>query len=736
MSFSLRERMRDSSSPVHKMVRRVLHTLRSTQLPSARMVAKVLMPLIAIVAAVVIYIQASKLGQYSKLSQYTPEYMSDRRNEEPDWFDSSTFYSTRVDPVQGKKFSPLELLPGYDKDMISRRQKSWDFLGRKHRFKKFEELSTEAKCLFYFHKVYELTPNWSNDYKKWDFIINDDEMLNLQDVDEASSEAIKSRKRENDMALGIERARMYDLCFVSPAAANVDMAKILQKQGRAGGSSVSEIDQWDFEHRMWPMLRKFNATTFEDLIPRITNPQGEILEKGFLPPMGKKREASDVAVKYQYDGSRSFLWNWNQMSSRVSPRGIVLSFGDAQLELASKFLAHMRFTGNTLPIQVVTKGDVSRETIEILLKMAQADTIDFPKTDYKNAKNVKQELWFLDVSPTLDPDVKDSFDRFKNKWLAASFNLFQEYAFIDIDAVNYVDMNYFFDNTDYRITGTLFFKDRFLNEVIDHKCPAMLETLAPRFMDGYYMRTFSAIQPDHVEFACEKWLSPAELTYRDFFFFNKKHQMDSGLVVVDKDSHSVPLMISMMMHLTPKLNSCSYGDKEFFWLGFQASGHQFSFHKSRPGATGMVRDEPNVNKQMKQRKSEICSIIISHISPRDGLLWVNGGTQNCKFDVARKDWDDDNLHMSAKYSSFEDMEKQYKGPVDMHSGIIPAEKPDVWGKPDQRCKGYYYCARYEQHIKPYSFNKKYEKGQLITFSSEQREKYNAINKVWVTNYLS
>ncbi|SCU81567.1 LAFA_0C05842g1_1 [Lachancea sp. 'fantastica'] len=725
------------------MIRRLLHILRKHQLPlpSARMAIKTIVPVLAIVAAMIIYIQATKLGQYSKLSQYRPDARPKPLMLSPNGVSVVDYHridpSITAQPIEGTKLSPLELIPTFNGDMHRRYKESWDFLGRGHRFKQFGDLSKEAQCYFYFHKVYTLTPNWSNDYTKWDFIINDDSLSLEDDVDDATREALMDHRREFAMSLGTERMRMYDTCFVSEAAEEVDMAKMFRTMEQTD-SSLGPNLQWDFEQRMWPFVAPFNATSFDNIIPKIINPQGQTLEKGYLPVINhnNNEEATTRAVKYVYDEKHSFLWNWNHMSSTVAPRGIVLSFGDGQLELASKLIAHFRFTGNELPIQVVTKGDIARETIDTIHKLAQSDDINFPHTDYKHGKNVKQNVWFVDVSPTLHPLVIDSFERFKNKWLATGLNLFEEYAFVDTDAINYVDMNFFFDETDYVNTGALFFKDRFLEETIaEKKCPAMIETLPPSLLEGYFFDHFPAIISDYVEEQCESLLNPKELTFKDYFFEIKKHQMDSGLVVVHKNSHISALMISLMMHMTPKLGGCSYGDKEFFWLGFYVSGHDYSFHTSRPGASGTVINDPKVDKQIKQRKSEVCSITISHLDPDHGLLWLNGGAQNCKFDVSKQDWDSEGLHMSSKFSSFEEMKSSYSGPIKMLAGIIPAEKKGAWGKPDQRCKGYYYCARYERHNKPYSFNKVFEKGQLVTFTPDQKDKYNAINTVWVHDYL-
>ncbi|KAM3159831.1 MNN1-like protein [Lachancea thermotolerans] len=699
------------------------------------MIVKLAMLLVVVAAAVVLYVQSAKLGHYSKVSKYSPDLeemdaVRGGNNKHPYNFVDGT---SLLQPIKGNKFSPLELIPGYDAEMKEKRKASWDFLARKHRFKTFTELTPKTQCYFFFQKMYQLNNAWSNNYNRWGFIINDEEEEQLSTVDDATKEAIHDKKRAVDIALGMERMRMYDTCFVLDESINVsELFKTLQQSD----PNLSGFDQWDFERRMWPMLKPFDKSTFVDSMPNLISPSGVTIEKGYLPPLDSTPDYINNAVKYEYNEKLSFLANWNKMSSIVSRRGLVLGFGDQQLEMASKFIAQLRFIGNTLPIQVVHKGDLSRESIDALLKIAQSDKLTFPKTEYPNAQNVKQELWFVDMGPVLDPDVLNSFSRFKNKWLAQSFNLFEEYVFMDIDAISYVDLNYYFETHEYRQTGTLFFRDRYRGEPISEKCPAMAETLFPSFLENFYWHHYAAVDLDYVEDQCDKYLMPHEKVVKNYFIDNNQHQMESGLVVVHKTSHCVALMLSLMLHMTPALGGCSYGDKEFFWLGFYAAGHDFAFHGGRAGTAGTRKEDEKVNKYFQQKKYEICSVTIAHMSEHEGeLLWVNGGAQSCKFDDAEKDWKNEKLGMSTKFSSLEELQRVYREPIDIQHGIIPAEKFDGWGQPDGRCQGYVHCARYEKHMKPYSFSKLHEKGTLIEFQPNKKARYNAINVVWVADYL-
>ncbi|CUS21208.1 LAQU0S02e08504g1_1 [Lachancea quebecensis] len=719
------------------MIRRFLHSLRGVKLPPSRMIVKLTMLLVVVAATLVLYVQSAKLGHYSKVSKYSPDAeemaaVREGSNKHPYSFMDEALL---LQPIKGSKFSPLELIPGYDADMKAKRKASWDFLARNHRFRTFAELTPKTQCYFYFQKMYQLNNAWSNNYNKWGFIINDEEEQRLASVDDATKEAVRDRKRNIDIALGMERMRVYDSCFVLDESISVsELFKSLQNSD----PKLAGFDQWDFERRMWPIIRPFNKDTFVDIMPTLVSPQGVTIEKGYLPPLDDTPDYITKAAKYEYNEKLSLMANWNKMSSIVSKRGLVLGFGDGQVKMASKFIAQLRFTGNLLPIQVVHKGDLSRESIDALLKVAQSDKLTFPETDYQNGKNVKQELWFVNMGPALDTDVRDSFSGFKNKWLAQSFNLFEEYIFMDVDAISYVDLDYYFQTPGYRETGTLFFRDRYQGEGVDTKCPAMVETLFPNFLENYYWNHYAAVDLDYLEYQCDKYLRPHEKAVKNYFVDNNKHQMDSGLVVAHKNSHIVPLMLSSMLHMTQALGPCSYGDKEYFWLGFYASGHEFAFHEGRPGATGTIKDDEHVNQYFQQKKHEICSAIISHMSEHSReLLWVNGGAQTCKFDdAAESDWKNEKLNMPSKFSSLEEIQRVYHEPVDIQYGILPAEKVDGWGRTDGRCKGYVFCARYERHIKPYSFSKLHEKGTLIEFSPQKRTKYNAINAVWVADYLS
>lgn len=547
--------MSEVSASITALVRRALHSARVTKLPavrlpSVRLIVRIVGPIVVIAAFVMLYVESTKYGQLAKIAKVAPELNGATYSEPSSSHDAYGFLKGELPHVTGIAFSPLERIKTYNENMEKKRKASWDFLGRNNRFKKFDDLSEESQCYFYFHNLYEINPKWENNYSKWGFIVNDEEEERLSTVAEDTKEAIRSRKRENDIALGLERMRMYETCFLDRKDA--DMSKMFSNI-RNSGNSFSSFTQWDFEKRMWPFIREFDKKSFSELIPHFTSPDGVALEAGHLPPLGHSSDYIKKAIKYEYNEKRSFMWNWNHMSSLVAQKGIVLSFGDGQLKHASRLIAHLRYIGNKLPLQVVHKGDLSEGSIKALQKIAQSDDITFPETDYEGGQNVKQELWFVDVSPTLDPVMAGSFTRFKNKWLATSFNLFEEFILIDVDTVHYVDLEQYFHSVEYQHTGTLFFRDRYSSEKVEEICPAMIETLPPNILESYYFGHYRMVDLDYIERMCEKDLAPNTKVIKSYFIDNLRHQMDSGLVAVNKKSHIVPLMLSAMLHMTDKL---------------------------------------------------------------------------------------------------------------------------------------------------------------------------------------
>lgn len=64
------------------------------------------------------------------------------------------------------------------------------------------------------------------------------------------------------------------------------------------------------------------------------------------------------------------------------------------------------------------------------------------------------------------------------------------------------------------------------------------------------------------------------------------YQMESLLNVINKNKHIMALAIGHSSHMTRKISKCTYGHKDFFWLGFVVAAHKYMFHSVSTGSVG------------------------------------------------------------------------------------------------------------------------------------------------------
>ncbi|KAJ3471766.1 hypothetical protein MRS44_001865 [Fusarium solani] len=113
---------------------------------------------------------------------------------------------------------------------------------------------------------------------------------------------------------------------------------------------------------------------------------------------------------------------------------------------------------------------------------------------------------------------------------------------------------------------------------------------------------------------------------------------DSGIVVVDKTRLDVLIGLlhvgwqnseTVRNEVTYKI---TYGDKESWWIGFEATGSKYSFSPHYGGIVGWLepteQDEDDTDSGEKSKREEevrVCSFVIAHVDQTDKLLWYNGG---------------------------------------------------------------------------------------------------------------
>ncbi|EDO15423.1 hypothetical protein Kpol_1015p13 [Vanderwaltozyma polyspora DSM 70294] len=683
---------------------------------------------------------------------YKSAKLSFQNNEREAFKDALTNF--KIKPLNEVAVNPLEVIPDLDEVVSLKKKSVWNPFN-KNKYKYFNELDLTTQCRFYFRELYNINENWSNHFDKFTFNIKnyDDKQLDSfkdkHGVTLADEETIRIHKKRHDIALALQRQRVYDSCFLAdPDAVNIQdiFSKKETTEDKLAGQiedknekrdkqtdNLEKFNQWDFEHSMFPFVNYFNKDNFTNIMPNITKGNGEFYKPGSIPHYDPETGKFKRIIDYKYDNKKSFWGNWNKASSLFAKRGIALSFADSHLEMALKLIATLRFQGNKLPIQIIYKdNELSKDTMSKILQVAHSSELKFPGTPIdESIKPVKQDVWFLDVTNTVDPSLIERYTDFKNKWLACIFNLFEEFIFMDIDAVNYVPMEYFFEMDEYKRTGTVFFRDRMLRASVKRECVPIFETLTPNYMESKYFGNFPFINKDYVEEQCDKYLTPEELIYKRYFINHKLHQMESGLFAINKTKHVIPLIFSMMLHMTPQVRDCNYGDKEFYWIGFVVSGHSFAFNEMNAGSVGKYEV---LSKKGVEESGRICAIQIAHMNKDGNLLWVNSGGSHCKFpNQAKKDWDEvqNKEFTKAKFSNFNSFKKYYDfEPLDADYGIIGAENYWGWTKPSQLCQGYWWCVKHDIKKKEFSFEETKEEGTIFKFSNEERKKIYAINKIW------
>ena len=350
---------------------------------------------------------------------------------------------------------------------------------------------------------------------------------------------------------------------------------------------------------------------------------------------------------------------------------------------------------NELPIQVIHKGDLSEASKNLI----------------SEALSPSQNLWFVDVSSMLNKRFVRDFSGYKNKWLAMILNTFSEAVFIDADAVSMMSFEDYFEMGLYNQTGALFFKDRAFDHKFDYDfCVPMIKSLQPGKHETRYFQHRKRL----IDLQLRNTQDPSteQTIIKDFFEGYQRHQMDSGLVLIEKGKHLTPLLAAVFLNLAPKLSKCTHGDKETFWLAFLLMNHEFSFHPEEASAIGKADEN-----------GEICSVQLGHTSAEGDLLWFNSGFRTCKFaDAIEFDWDGypkEDLH--SRFSSLEDARLFYESLAEIEAAALPNKHLNPWtGGFGDHCLGYRYCAKAGSGY-----------GKLVHFEPQIQKNLKEIGEVWM-----
>jgi predicted transcriptional regulator len=263
--------------------------------------------------------------------------------------------------------------------------------------------------------------------------------------------------------------------------------------------------------------------------------------------------------------------------------GIVICSGNGQAKLTMATIEMIRSVHKSrVPIEIFYAGedDLSKEWRQKMLEIPNTKVVDITRIFDNEIAGIKG--WAI-------------------KPFAILASSFETVLLMDADVV-------FFQNPDNLLRSdfllehnTIFFRDRSLFEC-DKKTEKWFHDIMPKPPSSYS---------------------------QTFRMFNGKtaHEQESGVVVVNKKKAFVGLLAASAFNVK-SLRDHTYrrvfGDKETFWLGFEAVREHYQFFPHLPGNIGQSTD--------KNGKYRICSRQILHLDESGQPLWVNGGIQESKYE--------------------------------------------------------------------------------------------------------
>ncbi|KAK5692694.1 hypothetical protein LTR17_025350 [Elasticomyces elasticus] len=199
-------------------------------------------------------------------------------------------------------------------------------------------------------------------------------------------------------------------------------------------------------------------------------------------------------------------------------RGLVVSVGDDQVPFVSTSIQAFRKLGCTLPIEVMYLGDedLAPDLRDQLERLPDVITRDM-------SRMVKDEGW----------EVKGKYDCWAAKPWAILYSSFKEAIFVDGDVLFFADPTNLFEDQQYQRTGALFFKDRIMAPESKRK---WLRKVLPKPISDKARQT-------------RYWTGESG------------HMQESGVVVVDKWRHFVPLLLTTRLNGIDRDGDADAGQK-------------------------------------------------------------------------------------------------------------------------------------------------------------------------------
>ncbi|KAI5958747.1 uncharacterized protein KGF55_005746 [Candida pseudojiufengensis] len=376
-----------------------------------------------------------------------------------------------------------------------------------------------------------------------------------------------------------------------------------------------------FQHRLYPWL-SFENPIFERWTGQIINypPNFRTILKDKSQPINKEFIKDSKSIK-----DLNFFKNFK---NQCNGKGIVLTVANIHVDYVINLIHLLRSLNNKLPIQIIYFNDLNNESKKKIVTAAREKFNSLPNS-FENVSESftnlnpeeglpKQEIWFVNIANVINENYKEKFHGFSNKILATLFNSFNDFMLIDADTVMMKPPEFFFNLRGYLKTGTLFFKDRSILEKRPAEDKILFKKLSPSTIDSIMFNI-----PILTNYTLNLGL-----------FIDLWHQMESGMVLINKSLHFNSILMINHINLFSNLRDKSYGDKELFWLGFAINGDEnFYFNKLNAASIGVITSNNERTKPdgSPYKSKEICSSHPGHINDEDNhsLLWINSGFKFC-----------------------------------------------------------------------------------------------------------
>ncbi|GMM35050.1 alpha-1,3-mannosyltransferase [Saccharomycopsis crataegensis] len=656
------------------------------------------------------------------------------------------------------------------------------------------ELGIKEKCQLYFSELYQNDPNWSNGAykdsfydsdvfnKNYYFLKHKEELIqgkisqNPSDVRESydgylveddylmlennyREDLRKTLETEQKYVDAITNSRVFSRCYLSERDSNDgpvnfnDLRVIESLNGKLARKNLPliEVDKDILEHSV------IGESKFQDIesrvFPFISGHLPIYLRWNGdthwgIPNINSRQSKSSHNNNKAFSKSKCFLQNFKDS---ISDKGIVITGSDREVEDIINLIRLLRGLDNELPIQIIHRGDISRENqhriIRVSRKKLKLDKSIFAKIPLASLRTSfrKQEIWFVNVSASIKPEYLEFFGGFYMKFLAYFFSSFEEIILLDSDAVPLIKPSDFFNSSPYKKSNTIFFKDRSSVELLMEHDVVFFKKLLPTIVD-------------ETIFGIPK--STSKTLSNNFFAKKYKHSMEAGLIGINKKKKFNSILSLLQLQVWTPANRRVWGDKELFWLSLSIVGdenYEFNKHDAVSVGSATIEDlaeehseTDHSNQSEYTKKVKVCSSHPGHISGDDDftLLWFNSGFKVCK----KQTWQNDIENVPRLKEEFSGnvtlLKEYYKSNMKINNVLLPSDnmykklekhssepsqekyKEESGWKLSYECGAYNWCA--SEFINEKGELKNSE-ALLIEYDSSLTDLYDYYGKLWVSN---